>query len=169
MQFIFSLMLFAILLPLSAQNHVENANFSAFDFRAGQPRYWTNRPKFSGLKVPLTDQSGHFALQLASPVANKSVFWIGTLSGIKFGQTYRLTVRVKAPLKHWFRIYVERNKPVFKAFNGSRWQRGTSKWQLISFEFKYETPGAQPYVVFCVKGVKNCFATDFKVVKTKLD
>ena len=167
MKLVFSIVLFVALVPLFAENLVRNADLKKFNLKTGNPYYWKNIPALSGSRIVNEDNSKQFVLELASPEKKKNVHWIGALKKINAGQIYLFTVKVKAPKNQVFRIYVERNKPTFKACNGGNWYKGTGEWQNISFEFSYKTPGANPYFAFCTNGIKKCFATDFKVITKK--
>ncbi len=149
----------------AAPNLISNADLRQYDLSSGQPSGWRNTPALTGLRVPHPDSPGQFALRLASLKAGSNALWVGTLAPIQPEARYRVTARVKAPLNGQFRVYVERVKPQFKAFNGSRWERGTGEWQTVSFDFSFEGAGSQPYLVFCVNTPDDCLATDFQLTQ----
>lgn len=147
----------------ASPNLVENADLRNFDLETGQPVSWRNSPALSGLRISYPDRTDRYALRLAAFQNGENAFWIGTLAPIEPGVRYRFTARIKVPLNSYFRVYVERVKPEFQAFNGARWESGTGQWQTVSFCFSYNTPGSQPYLVFCVNTPADCLATDFNL------
>ena len=164
MVYFLGILLFSAWMAYSAPNQIVNSSFTSFDLSTGQPEGWQNTPALTGLRIRHPDRPGHFVLQLSAEKDGKTAFWIGTLKSIEPMRQYRLTAIIKIPQGFHFRVYVERSKPEFRAFNGNVWIRGTGEWQQVELQFCYETPGSQPYFVFCVNQPVNALLADCQVI-----
>lgn len=161
---ILALVVVSIGIVAAETNLVVNADLSKFNLRTGMPTGWSNSPSLSGERIENPESKGTYCLKLSSPVANKNALWVATVLEIKLQTTYRVSCRVNVPEGQRFRVYVERNKPEFKAFN-AQWERGTGQWQTVSFEFNFQEPGSQPYLVFCVNTPNECLASNFQLTQ----
>lgn len=83
MKYISYVVLFLGLVPLFAENLVQNSDLKKFNLKTGNPAYWNNSPTLSGSRSLREAGSEQFVLELAATEKKKNAYWIGTLKKFK--------------------------------------------------------------------------------------
>lgn len=142
MKSIFYALFFSLPLAIIAENPIQNA-----DFRMGseaQPQGWTLKTPGTGKRILLPD--GKAALELSGSAPGENQWWMQSGLAVLPDKIYQVEVEAKGETGLTLLAYIERNKPAFWGFSSPRIPANGS-WQKLVFEFKYDGPGAPPYLV----------------------